>query len=96
MYGMQVMPSTARAPGFGLAPADPNNPQDMDRLGREYRAKMQERFGGNLAQMWAGYNAGPGATSRAIGTYGDGWLQHLPAETQNYVRKNLSAYQRGS
>ena len=88
---MQVMPATARDPGFGLAPADPTNPNDMNRLGAQYRQKMQDRYGGNLAQMWAGYNAGPGATSRAIGHYGDDWLQHMHTETQNYVTHNLRA-----
>ena len=84
------MPSTARDPGFGLTPADPSDPQAMDRLGAQYRAAMQQRYGGDLGKMWAAYNAGPGRTDRAL-QYGDAWMQHLPSETQAYVRKNLSA-----
>lgn len=90
-FAMQVMPATARDPGFGLRPADPNNASDMNRLGREYRATMERRYGGDLAKMWAAYNAGPGRVDEAIRKYGDGWLRAMPAETQNYVARNLSA-----
>ena len=89
MYAMQVMPATARDPGFGLRPANPNDAADMNRLGREYRAKMEERSGGDLAKMWASYNAGPGAVDKAVKKYGPNWLQYMPAETRSYVRKNL-------
>src|SRR5690348_16014118 len=58
-FAMQVMPDTARDPGFGLRPANPNDPADMNRLGREYRAVMQGKYGNNLAKMWAAYNMGP-------------------------------------
>lgn len=84
-FAMQVMPATARAPGFGLRPADPENPADMNRLGREYRAKMQSRYGGDLAKMWAAYNAGPGRVDDAIERHGDRWLDAMPAETKKYV-----------
>jgi soluble lytic murein transglycosylase len=82
---MQVMPATARDPGFGLRPADPNNAADMNRLGREYRAVMERRYGGDLAKMWAAYNAGPGAVDAAVRRYGPNWLRNMPRETQNYV-----------
>ena len=88
-FAMQVMPETARDPGFGLRPANPNDPADMNRLGREYRAKMQSRYGGDLAQMWAAYNAGPDAVDNAVKKHGPIWLQHMPSETRNYVRKNI-------
>lgn len=90
-FAMQVMPSTARDPGFGLRPADPNNPEDMNRLGREYRAVMERRYGGDPAKMWAAYNAGPGALDNAIRRGGDNWLSLLPRETQDYVRRNVRA-----
>jgi soluble lytic murein transglycosylase-like protein len=88
-FAMQVMPATARNPGFGLRPADPNNPQDMNRLGREYRAAMEREFGGDPAKMWAAYNAGPGRTKDAIRRGGQNWLRLLPRETQDYVARNL-------
>lgn len=85
-FAMQVMPATARAPGFGLRPANPDDPADMNRLGREYRATMQRRYGGDLSKMWAAYNAGPGRVDEAISRYGDRWLDAMPSETKNYVR----------
>lgn len=87
---MQVMPETARNPGFGLRPANPNDHQDMNRLGREYRAAMERRYGGDLAKMWGAYNAGPGRIDRLVSQYGDNWLQNAPRETQNYVRDLMS------
>lgn len=91
---MQVMPSTAGAPGFGLAPADPNNPSDMNRLGREYRAAMQRKYGGDLAKMWAAYNMGPNGLDAAISRHGESWFDHIPQETRDYVARNLSAMKR--
>lgn len=88
-FAMQVMPATARDPGFGLKPADPNNAEDMNRLGREYRAVMERRYGGDYAKMWAAYNGGPGRVDAAIAKGGANWLDHMPAETRDYVRKNM-------
>lgn len=91
---MQVMPATAKDPGFGLRPANPNNAGDMNRLGREYRAAMEQRYGGDLAKMWAAYNAGPGRVDNAIQLFGENWLSNLPAETRAYVARNLAAVRR--
>jgi soluble lytic murein transglycosylase len=85
---MQVMPATARDPGFGIRPSDGSQADDV-RVGREYRAKMQDRYGGDPAKMWAAYNAGPGRLDAAIRSHGENWLQAMPAETQKYVRNNV-------
>ena len=90
-FAMQVMPSTARDPGFGLRPADPNDPADMNRLGREYRAVMERRYEGDLSKMWGAYNAGPGRIDNLVQRYGDNWLRFAPRETQQYVARNLRA-----
>jgi len=87
---MQVMPATASDPGFGIRPSD-GTPQDDVRVGREYRAAMERRYGGDLAKMWAAYNAGPGRVDEALRKYGDRWLDAMPAETRNYVAQNLRA-----
>ncbi len=89
-FAMQVMPATARDPGFGLRAANPNDANDMNRLGREYRGKMEQRYGGDLAKMWAAYNAGPGRVDNAL-KGGGNWLNRLPAETRKYVRRNMGA-----
>lgn len=86
----QVMPSTARDPGFGIRPSN-GTPADDERVGREYRAKMQDRYAGDPAKMWAAYNWGPGNLDSAIARHGENWLRAAPAETQNYVARNLRA-----
>jgi len=85
---MQVMPDTARDPGFGIRPSD-GSQGDHVRVGREYRAAMQKRYGGDLAKMWAAYNAGPGQIDDLIDRFGNDWLRHAPAETQEYVARNM-------
>lgn len=85
---MQVMPGTSRDPGFGIRPSN-GSQQDDVRLGREYRAVMQNRYGGDPAKAWGAYNWGPGNLDRALSRYGDNWLQYAPAETQAYVRNNM-------
>jgi soluble lytic murein transglycosylase-like protein len=88
---MQVMPQTARNPGFGIAPAQADTPQEYDRVGGAYLDALHRRYGGDPAKMWAAYNAGPGRVDHALQTYGQNWFTALPAETQNYVRGNLRA-----
>lgn len=85
----QVMPATARDPGFGIRPWDGRDPDDLARVGREYRRVMERRYGGDPAKMWAAYNWGPGALDRAIRQHGDNWMRAAPAETRNYVAGNL-------
>ena len=87
---MQVMPATARDPGFGIRPSN-GSQQDDVRVGREYLAKMQQRYGGDMAKVWAAYNAGPGRLDEALQRGGDDWLRRMPRETQDYVAKNLRA-----
>lgn len=87
---MQVMPSTARDPGFGIRPSN-GTPADDVRVGREYRAAMQSKYGGDLRKMWGAYNWGPGNMDAALAQHGDNWLQHAPAETRNYIARNMRA-----
>lgn len=85
---MQVMPGTARDPGFGIRPSNGSQADDV-RVGKEYRAAMQQRYNGDLARMWGAYNWGPGNMDRALSQHGNDWLRHAPPETQAYVRNNL-------
>lgn len=87
---MQVMPATARDPGYGIRPSD-GTQQDDVRVGRQYLAKMLELYNGDHAKMWAAYNAGPGRLDQAIKRGGRNWLQFMPLETRNYVAKNMRA-----
>jgi hypothetical protein len=86
-YAMQVMPGTARDPGFGIKPVQAETPQEYDRVGREYLGKLVEKYGGDHAKAWAAYNAGPGAVDKAVASNGPRWLMGLPQETQAYVAK---------
>ena len=92
-FAMQVMPETARDPGFGLRPANPNDADDMNRLGREYWRKMLERYG-SLPKMFGAYNAGPGRVDRLLDQYGDDWLRYASEETQKYVAANMRRVRR--
>ena len=87
---MQVMPGTARDPGFGIRPSA-GTPQDDIRVGEQYLQAMQQRYGNDPAKMWAAYNAGPGALDKALQRGGNDWLRFMPRETQDYVRKNVRA-----
>lgn len=94
MGEMQVMPETARDPGFNIRPWDGEDPDDLARVGREYRAAMESRYEGDLAKMWAAYNAGPGRVDEAVEEHGGAWLLHMPPETKSYVRSNIEAVER--
>lgn len=84
---MQVMPGTARDPGFGVVPARDSSPEELARVGRDYLTAMQQRYPDDAAKALAAYNAGPGAVDAAIKAHGADWLAHVPEETQKYVAK---------
>ena len=88
----QVMPETAKNPGFGIQPAKDDSPEELARVGREYLDVMIKRYDGDLAKMWGAYNAGPGTVDELVKQYGNDWLSHAPKETQDYVQKNVAAW----
>lgn len=91
---MQIMPETARDPGYGIKPLqgwDGVNPatapvEEQVRFGEDYRNAMKKEFGGRDDLALAAYNAGPGAVEK----YGG-----IPPykETMDYVDKLLPAAQ---
>lgn len=85
----QVMPDTARDPGFGVKPWDGKSQEDLGRVGRDYLKAMTHEFKGDHAKVLAAYNAGPHAVKKAVRKHGDKWLDHLPAETRVYVAKSI-------
>lgn len=98
---MQVMDATAANPGFGIKPADlSGTPQqqadERARVGTQYLQALVQKYG-DPAKAWAAYNAGPGRLDQALkdaaaGRSGSGdWLSYMPAETQAYVQKNVTA-----
>lgn len=87
---MQVMPGTARDPGFGIRPSNGSQADDV-RVGQEYRAAMEGRYQGDTSKMWGAYNWGPGNVDKAIERHGPNWLNAAPSETRNYVARNNRA-----
>jgi hypothetical protein len=91
---MQVMPATARKPGFGIRPAANDSPEEYNRVGTELLGKLTEKYGGDPAKAWAAYNAGSRRVDHALALAarkGTNWLDHMPAETQAYVKENVTA-----
>lgn len=85
---MQVMPGTSRDPGFGIRPSNGSQADDV-RVGNEYLNKMMSRYGNDPAMAWAAYNWGPGNMDRVRSN--PNWLNQVPAETRNYVQRNMRA-----
>lgn len=94
LYAMQVMPATAKNPGFGIKPAANDSPAEYNRVGEEYLGKLVEKYG-NVAQALAAYNAGPGALDAAVKDKGAAWLASMPKETQDYVAKGMQKFGSG-
>lgn len=78
---MQVMPDTAKDPGFGVKPSN-GTPEDTARMGRDYYLKLQEKYQDSLHAAVA-YNWGPGNTDKWLASGGD--LSKLPDEALKYA-----------
>jgi hypothetical protein len=95
---MQVMPGTSADPGFGVAPAKDNSPEELARVGRDYLGAMTARYSDPVLIL-AAYNAGPGQVDKWIAKYGDpragnissaDWAAKIPfSETSKYVAKGM-------
>jgi len=87
----QIMPGTApEAAKLAGLPYDIGRLKNDEAynlaLGEAYFNKQLRDFGGDERKAAAAYNAGPGAVRRAIAKGGpNGWINHVPRETQNYV-----------
>ena len=75
-------------------------PAGAARLGAAYLQGLRDRFGPSIALVAAGYNAGPGRSSRWLRDFGDlrvpgaegtdpvDWVEMIPFdETRNYVMR---------
>jgi hypothetical protein len=88
----QLMPGTApEAARLAGVAYDPNrvrtDPNYNRQLGEAYYNSLRQQFGDDRLAA-AAYNAGPRRVRAALAKGGpDGWLNHVPAETRDYVAK---------
>lgn len=102
---MQVLDSTNLDPGFGVAPAKDKSLEERARVGRDYIAAMEKRYGDKTLALLA-YNWGPGNVDDYIKKAGDPrqgkidmdtFLAGVPSEeARSYVPKVMSALGIGS
>lgn len=88
----QIMPATARDPGYGIEPLRNDSPAEHRRLADDYLDAMTDLFDGNTRKALAAYNAGPGNVQDAVDEYGKQWMAHMPTETQLYVPQVMERY----
>ena len=82
---MQLMPETAKNPGFGIEPVKDDSEEENRRVGREYIDAMLKKYDGNLDHALYAYNYGPGNIDKWIDNGAD--PSQLPQETQDYIVK---------
>jgi hypothetical protein len=89
----QLMPSTAKKPGYGIEPAKDRSETEYLRVGKQYLQKMYDKFG-DWEKALAAYNAGVGNVMKAEGKaerFGGDWKEHLndaqKKETIPYINK---------
>lgn len=86
---MQLMPGTAKDPGFGIPPVRNDSPEENVRVGTAYLNALLQKYNGNLDYALAAYNWGPGNTDKWISQGAD--PAKLPAETRDYIPKVKAA-----
>jgi hypothetical protein len=92
----QIMPATARNPGFGLKPLseeDIKDPVKNAAFGLQYFNAQKRYFNGDEEKAVAAYNAGAGNVNKAIKMAqerGGDWHDYLPAETKAYLPKVMA------
>jgi len=84
---MQVLPKTARKPGFGVEPAKSRDPDEIARVGRDYLKAMVDKYGDTEKALIA-YNWGPKNADDWLASGAD--KSKLPKETQGYITRVFS------
>ena len=75
---MQIMPATAKNPGYGITPKQNNSTEENIRFGTDYVNALLNVNKGNVPFTLAAYNAGQGSVDKA------GGIPNIP-ETKKYV-----------
>lgn len=87
----QLLPATAKDPGYGITPAKDTSEAEYKRVGRDYLSALVTEFNGDYEKALAAYNYGVGNVKKAITKNGDAWKDKLPAETKDYLGKILGS-----
>src|SRR5690606_24262441 len=84
----QVMPGTAKSPGFGVTPLRSDDVNEYLRFGRDYLAALLHRYQGNIPAALAAYNTGAGNVDKALAAAGPrgNFLDHLPTSAENQAQ----------
>lgn len=82
---MQVMPATARQPGYRVKPARNETEEEYTRVGRDYAMALLNHYGGDLEATLVAYNYGPGNANKWIASGRN--KSDLPEETRNYITR---------
>jgi len=80
---MQVLPTTAKKPGFGVTAARDSTEKEYTRVGKDYLKAMVKRYGPEAGLV--AYNWGPGNAEKWIKGGRD--KSKLPDETRDYLIK---------
>ena len=97
---MQIMPGTAaHLNGGAVTNAQLSDPSFNMGLGQSYLEELLNDLNGNLIELAAGYNAGPGSVNRWVGTKSDKlndpllFIESMPVQaTRTYVKAVLTYY----
>jgi soluble lytic murein transglycosylase-like protein len=86
----QLMPETAKNPGFGIEGVKDKSEGEYLRVGKEYLSALYKKYG-DFPKALAAYNSGMGNVDKAIRKGGEEWMSHLPQpkETIPYINKIL-------
>lgn len=89
MGPQQVMPETARDPGFGIKPWNGKTQTDLARVGRQYSAALLDHYKGDTEKTLAAYHGGYGTVDKLVKKYGDDYLSHMGPKTRAYAAKGM-------
>ena len=97
---MQIMPGTAvHIQGGSVDSAELSDPSVSLDLGQRYLSELLDDMGGNLFEVAAGYNSGPGNVYRWMDRPGVDktdpllFVESIPSpETRNYVKRVMTYY----
>ena len=82
---MQVMPATAKQPGYRVKPARDESEEEYTRVGKDYAMALLKNYGGDLEATLVAYNYGPGNANKWIASGRN--KSDLPKETRDYITK---------